>query len=236
MLIGKDRSGDGNCYFARPSFFSCVHARMTCTLVTRLCGVKTPSPLSACNVLCLYPVYHVLPALDDFGHESPRKCAETPRRAGRTRKKQKTARLAVAGRFSTLWENMEMANIQSMSLPLHYTTNGGKSRAFLREQLQKYLKSRPKGAKGACGRLVRAQKRDCCTVLYSSPCMSPLRFTFPPAARPARLSGRGGGFPPHQRSRPRAARTGRWRSLRPGGRADSAAPARPAWHFPADVR
>ena len=45
-LIGKDRSGDGNCYFARPSFFSWFHARMTCTLVTRLPGVKTPSPLS----------------------------------------------------------------------------------------------------------------------------------------------------------------------------------------------
>ena len=45
-LIGKDRSGDGNGYFARPSFFSWFHARMTCTLVTRLSGVKTPSPLS----------------------------------------------------------------------------------------------------------------------------------------------------------------------------------------------
>ena len=60
------------------------------------------------------------------------------------------------------------------------------------------------------------------------------RFTCPPAAPPARLSGRGGGSPPRQRSRPRAARTGRWRSPRPGGRADSAAPARPAWRFPAD--
>ena len=45
-LIGKDRSGDGNCYFARPSFFSRFHARMTCTLVTRLPGVKEPSPMS----------------------------------------------------------------------------------------------------------------------------------------------------------------------------------------------
>ena len=45
-LIGKDRSGDGNCYFARPSFFSRFHARMTCTLVTRLPGVKAPSPMS----------------------------------------------------------------------------------------------------------------------------------------------------------------------------------------------
>ena len=62
------------------------------------------------------------------------------------------------------------------------------------------------------------------------------RFTCPPAARPARLSGRGGGFPPRQRSRPRAARTGRWRSPRPGGRADSAAPARWALRFPADGR
>ena len=62
------------------------------------------------------------------------------------------------------------------------------------------------------------------------------RFTCPPAAPPARLSGRGGGSLPRQRSRPRAARTGRWRSPRPGGRADSAAPARPAWRFPADGR
>ena len=62
------------------------------------------------------------------------------------------------------------------------------------------------------------------------------RFTCPPAAPPARLSGRADGSPLRQRSRPRAARTGRWRSPRPGGRADSAAPARPAWHFPADGR
>ena len=62
------------------------------------------------------------------------------------------------------------------------------------------------------------------------------RFTCPPAAPPARLSGRGDGSLPRQRSRPRAARTGRWRSPRPGGRADSAAPARPAWRFPADGR
>ena len=50
----------------------------------------------------LYPVYHVLPALDGFGHESPRKCAETTRCTTRTRKKQKTARFAVTGRFSPL--------------------------------------------------------------------------------------------------------------------------------------
>ena len=62
------------------------------------------------------------------------------------------------------------------------------------------------------------------------------RFTCPPAAPPARLSGRGDGSPPRQRSRPRAARTGRWRSPRPGGRADSAAPARWALRFPADGR
>ena len=58
----------------------------------------------------------------------------------------------------------------------------------------------------------------------------------PPAAPPARLSGRADGSPLRQRSRPRAARTGRWRSPRPGGRADSAAPARPALRFPADGR
>ena len=62
------------------------------------------------------------------------------------------------------------------------------------------------------------------------------RFTCPPAAPPARLSGRGDGSPLRQRSRPRAARTGRWRSPRPGGRADSAAPARWALRFPADGR
>ena len=62
------------------------------------------------------------------------------------------------------------------------------------------------------------------------------RFTCPPAAPPARLSGRGDGSPPRQRSHPRAARTGRWRSPRPGGRADSAAPARWALRFPADGR
>ena len=31
-------------------------------------------------MLCLYSVYHNKPVLDDFGHESPRKCAETTRR------------------------------------------------------------------------------------------------------------------------------------------------------------
>ena len=64
----------------------------------------------------------------------------------------------------------------------------------------------------------------------------PNRFTCPPAAPPARLSGRADGSLPRQRSRPRAARTGRWRSPRPGGRADSAAPARWALRFPADGR
>ena len=62
------------------------------------------------------------------------------------------------------------------------------------------------------------------------------RFICPPAAPPARLSGRADGSPPRQRSRPHAARTGRWRSPRPGGRADSAAPARWALRFPADGR
>ena len=62
------------------------------------------------------------------------------------------------------------------------------------------------------------------------------RFTCPPAAPPARLSGRADGSLPRQRSRPRAARTGRWRSPRPGGRAGSAAPARWALRFPADGR
>ena len=62
------------------------------------------------------------------------------------------------------------------------------------------------------------------------------RFTCPPAAPPARLSGRADGSLLRQRSRPRAARTGRWRSPRPGGRADSAAPARWALRFPADGR
>ena len=64
----------------------------------------------------------------------------------------------------------------------------------------------------------------------------PNRFTCPPAAPPARLSGRADGSLPRQRSRPRAARTGQWRFPRPGGRADSAAPARWALRFPADGR
>lgn len=52
-LIGKDRSGDGNCYFARPSFFSRFHARMTCTLVTRLPGKNTRAPVSLQCYVCI---------------------------------------------------------------------------------------------------------------------------------------------------------------------------------------
>ena len=72
-------------------------------LMSRFCIRSSPfqAPFQAGRFL-LYPVYHVLPSLDGFGHESPRKCAETTRRAGRTRKKQKTARFAVTGRFSAL--------------------------------------------------------------------------------------------------------------------------------------
>ena len=79
MLIGKDRSGDGNCYFAGRSFFSRARTRMTCNSVTRWRGLNDAfSPYQAgSSVSCL--VYHDLPALDDFWHESPRKCAETPR-------------------------------------------------------------------------------------------------------------------------------------------------------------
>ena len=66
-----------------------------------LAGQEYPRPCQPA-MLCLYSVYHVLPALDGFGHESPRKCAETTRCTTRTRKKQKTARFAVTGRFSAL--------------------------------------------------------------------------------------------------------------------------------------
>lgn len=64
-LIGKDRSGDGNCYFARPSFFSRFHARMTCTLVTRLPGKNTRAPVSLQCYVCIqcttiYPLWTVL--------------------------------------------------------------------------------------------------------------------------------------------------------------------------------
>ena len=78
-LIGKDRSGDSNYYFAAAGF-SRARTRMTCNLVTRLRGRNDAfSPYQAgSSVSCL--VYHFLPALDDFRHESPRKCAETPRR------------------------------------------------------------------------------------------------------------------------------------------------------------
>ena len=66
VLIGKDRSGDVNCYFARPSFFSWFQARMTRALVTRLQGRNDAfSPYQeGSSVSCL--VYHFLPALDDF--------------------------------------------------------------------------------------------------------------------------------------------------------------------------
>ena len=37
-LIGKDRSGDVNCYFAVAGFFSRARTRMTCNLATRLQG------------------------------------------------------------------------------------------------------------------------------------------------------------------------------------------------------
>ena len=79
VLIGKDRSGDGNCYFAGRGFFSRARTRMTCNWVTRWLGRSDAfSPYQAgISVSCL--VYHDLPALDDFWHESPRKCAETPR-------------------------------------------------------------------------------------------------------------------------------------------------------------
>ena len=103
-LIGKDRSGDGNCYFAVAGF-SRARTRMTCNLTTRLQGRNDAfCPYQAgSSVSCL--VYHFLPALDDFRHESPRKCAETPRKrknCGAHPQKQKTARFAVTGRFSAL--------------------------------------------------------------------------------------------------------------------------------------
>ena len=61
-------------------------------------------------------------------------------------------------------------------------------------------------------------------------------FTCPPAEWPARLSAHAGGSRLRRRSRRRAARTRRWRSPRPGGRAGSAAPWRRAWRLPAACR
>ena len=79
-LIGKDRSGDVNCYFAVTGFFSRARTRMACNWSHACRGAMMPfAPIrKGGSVSCL--VYHFLPALDDFKHESPRKCAETPRK------------------------------------------------------------------------------------------------------------------------------------------------------------
>ena len=86
------------------------------------------------SVSCL--VYHFLPALDAFRHESPRKCAETPRKCKSCRahpQKQKTARLAVTGRFSASIGIMRMAYFQSASSAPALYHQRRKSRAFLHE-------------------------------------------------------------------------------------------------------
>ena len=87
------------------------------------------------SVSCL--VYHFLPVLEAFRHESPRKCAETPRKRkkcrGHPRKKQKTARLAVTGRFSASIGIMGMAYFQSASSAPALYHQWRKSRAFLHE-------------------------------------------------------------------------------------------------------
>ena len=233
-LIGKDRSGDGNCYFARPSFFSWFHARMTCTLVTRLCGQEYPRPCQPA-MLCLYSVYHNLSALDGFGHESPRKCAETTRCTTRTRKNRKPPGLRLPDGFLLYRNYGNDIFSECFSAPALYHPWRKKESRFARI-LQKWLEMPFTGRN--CGRKrPPTQKRGLPhSAVRQSPVWGSLRFTCPPAAPPARLSGRADGSPPRQRSRPRAARTGRWRSPRPGGRADSAAPARPAWRFPADGR
>lgn len=119
--------------FCRSRLFSRARTRMTCDLVTRLQGRNDAfSPYQAgSSVSCL--VYHFLPALDGFGHESPRKCAETPRRY--RAHPQKTENRPACG-YRTVFCSigiMGMAYFQSASLHLHYTTNGGKSRAFFHE-------------------------------------------------------------------------------------------------------
>ena len=204
--------------------------------MSRFCIRSSPSQASfQAGRFLLYPVYHVLPALDGFGHESPRKCAETPRRY--RAHLQKTENRPACG-YRTVFCSigiMGMAYFQSASLHLHYTTNGGKSRAVLHESSENGSKCLLPG--GIAAENARQRKKGTAAQRCAAvPCMGSLRFTCPPAAPPARLSGRADGSLPRQRSRPRAARTGRWRSPRPGGRADSAAPARPAWRFPADGR
>lgn len=182
-------------------------------------------------------VYHFLPALDDFRHESPRKCAETPRkRKNCGAHPQKTENRPACG-YRTVFCSigiMGMAYFQSASLHLHYITHGGKRRAVLHESSKNGSKCLLLG--GIAAENARQRKKAAAQRCAAAPCMGSLRFTCPPAAPPARLSGRGDGSLPRQRSRPRAAQTERWRSPRPGGRADSAAPARPAWRFPADGR
>ena len=81
-------------------------------------------------------VYHDLPALDDFRHESTRKCAETTRRRKSSRTHPQKAENRPACGYRTVFCSigiMGMAYFQSASLHLHYTTNGGKSRAVLHE-------------------------------------------------------------------------------------------------------
>ena len=78
-------------------------------------------------------VYHDLPVLDDFRHESTRKCAETTRRRKSSRTHPQKAENRPACGYRTVFCSigiMGMAYFQSASLHLHYTTNGGKVEPF----------------------------------------------------------------------------------------------------------
>ncbi len=122
------------------------------------------------------------------------------------------------------------------SMPVIYHQRQKKWSVFARMPL-KCLELPQKSVKDLCSVPCGHKKGTATPILCSSPFLLLLCcFIFPQAAPQAQLSGRAGGSPLRQRSRPRAARTGRWRSLRPDGRADSAAPARRALRFPADGR
>ena len=104
-------------------------------LMSRFCIRSSPfqSPFQAGRFL-LYPVYHVLPALDGFGHESPRKCAETTRCTTRTRKNRKPPGLRLPDGF-LLYRNygngiLNRALLCACSIPrtaakvVHFCVNG----------------------------------------------------------------------------------------------------------------
>ena len=84
------------------------------------------------SVSCL--VYHFLPALDDFKHESPRKCAETPRKRKNCRGTPAKTENRPACGYRTVFCSigiMGMAYFQSASSAPALYHQWRKSRAFL---------------------------------------------------------------------------------------------------------